>query len=129
MAKLTWIPRALGLATAAYGAAVTIRPALMAKPTGLVTLTGEPARGVAVLTRSIGVRDVATGLAMAVAPAGTALRTAIAVRVSADIADAVGFGTGLPDADARRKSALVAGIWAGLCALSALAAGRSRGRK
>ncbi|PPK68909.1 hypothetical protein V5P93_001282 [Actinokineospora auranticolor] len=124
MAKLIWIPRALGLATAAYGAAILARPALMARPTGLVTSSGEPARGVAVLTRSIGARDLATGLAMAVAPAGAPLRTAIAVRVVADVVDAVGFGTGLPDASARGKSAAVAGAWAGLCALSALASGR-----
>ncbi|MBM7772336.1 hypothetical protein JOD54_002540 [Actinokineospora baliensis] len=129
MVKLSWVPRVLGIATALYGAAVAVRPALMARPTGLVTSTGEPARGVAVLTRSIGVRDVATGLAMAVAPAGKPLRTAIAVRVAADVADAVGFGTGLPDAEARRKSAVVAGVWAGLCALSALTAGApDRGR-
>ncbi len=121
MANPNWIPRALGLATAAYGAAVTLRPALMAKPTGLVTGSGEPKTGVAVLTRSIGVRDIATGLAMAFAPAGTPLRMAIAVRVASDVADAVGFGTGLPDPGARRNSAMVAGAWAGLCALSALA--------
>ncbi|OLR89452.1 hypothetical protein [Actinokineospora bangkokensis] len=123
MAQLTWIPRALGVATAVYGAAVTARPTLMAKPTGLVNAAGSPSRGVAVLTRSIGVRDVATGLAMALAPAGAPLRAAIAVRVVSDLADAVGFGTGLPGADARRNSALVAGGWAALCGLSALAAG------
>ncbi|WP_084467297.1 hypothetical protein [Actinokineospora inagensis] len=124
MVKLTWIPRVLGLATAVYGAAIVVRPAVLAEPTGLVAASGRPARGVAVLTRSVGVRDVATGLAMAVAPAGVALRLAIAVRVVSDVGDAVGFGTGLPEAGARRKSAAVAGVWAGLCALSALAAGR-----
>ncbi|WP_018686874.1 hypothetical protein [Actinokineospora enzanensis] len=124
MAKLTWIPRALGLATAAYGAAVAVRPAVLAKPAGLVTMYGEPARGVAVLSRSIGARDLATGLAMVFAPAGAPLRAAIAVRVAGDVADAVGFGTGLPDVAARRKSAVVAGGWAVLCALSALVSGK-----
>ncbi|MGQ0840602.1 hypothetical protein [Actinokineospora sp.] len=124
MANLTWIPRALGAATAVYGAAVTIRPELMAKPTGLVDSDGAPARGVAVLTRSIGVRDIATGLAMVFAPPGAPLRAAIAVRVVSDLGDAVGFGTGLADADARRKSAVVAGGWSVLCALSALASGK-----
>ncbi|WP_156753805.1 hypothetical protein [Actinokineospora pegani] len=124
MAKLTWIPRALGVATALYGAAVAVRPALMAKPTGLVGGSGEPGPGVSVLTRSIGVRDLATGLAMALAPAGAPLRGAIAVRVVSDLVDAVGFGTGLPSARARKNSALVAGGWAVLCGLSVIAAGR-----
>ncbi|GLZ41013.1 hypothetical protein [Actinokineospora sp. NBRC 105648] len=124
MAKLTWFPRALGLATAAYGVAVTVRPALMAGPTGLTDAKGEPSTGVALLTRSIGIRDIASGLAMAFAPAGTPLRAAIAVRVASDVGDAIGFGVGLPDADTRRKAALVAGVWGGLCALSALASRR-----
>jgi len=124
MAQSTWIPRALGAATAVYGATITIRPLLMAKPTGLVDPSGTPEPGVAALTRSIGVRDVATGLAMAFAPAGAPLRAAIAVRVASDTADAITFGTGLPDAGSRRNSARVAGAWAVLCALSAFAAGR-----
>jgi hypothetical protein len=109
MADMTWIPRALGIATAVYGAAIAARPVLMAKPTGLVDATGAPNPGVAALTRSIGVRDVATGLAMAFAPAGAPLRAAIAIRVASDATDAVAFGTGLPAADGRRNSAAVAG--------------------
>jgi hypothetical protein len=59
----------------------------------------------------------------ALAPAGKALRTAVAVRVGADVADLVVLGTTLPDPTARAKAAGVAAAWGTLCGLSYLAAG------
>ncbi|MEU6700124.1 hypothetical protein [Pseudonocardia sp. NPDC046786] len=121
---LTWIPRLLGAATAAYGAAITARPELFLRPTGLVGDGGEPTSEQRTFTMAVGGRDIASGLAMLFAPAGTPLTTAIAVRVGADVADLAVLGSRLPDRDAREKATMVAAGWGALCALSFLAAGR-----
>jgi hypothetical protein len=120
---LTWIPRLLGLATAGYSAAIIVDPSLFAKPTGLQVDGAPLPTATAVGVRAIGGRDLASGLAMALAPAGKALRTAIAVRVGADVADLVVLGTTLPDQKDRAKAAGVAAAWGTLCGLSYLAAG------
>jgi hypothetical protein len=78
--NLTWIPRLLGLATAGYSVAIIADPSLFAKPTGLQADGAPLPTATAVGVRAIGGRDLASGLAMALAPAGKALRTAIAVR-------------------------------------------------
>jgi hypothetical protein len=121
--NLTWIPRVLGLATAGYSVAIIADPSLFAKPTGLQSDGAPLPTATAVGVRAIGGRDLASGLAMALAPAGKALRTAIAVRVGADVADLVVLGTTLPDRTARGKAAGVAAAWGTLCGLSYLAAG------
>ena len=64
--NLTWMPRALGLATAAYGASVLLRPALFLRPTGLAT--GEPGMALATTARAVAGRDLVSGLVMAFAP-------------------------------------------------------------
>ncbi|MEQ3552082.1 hypothetical protein WIS52_16535 [Pseudonocardia nematodicida] len=119
---LTWIPRLLGAATAAYGAAITVKPDLFLRPTKLVTGNEQPTSGQQALTRAIGGRDLVSGLAMLLAPAGTPLRTAIAVRVASDVVDVAVLGAQLPDRDAREKATVVAAGWGALCALSVLAA-------
>lgn len=124
---MTWFPRLLGAATTAYGAAIALRPALLAAPCGLTDTDGRTPGEVAVLCRGIGTRDVVSGLAMTMARDTPALRQAIAVRVASDAGDAALFGTLLPDSRARSKAACVAGGWAALCALSALTV-RSSGR-
>lgn len=119
----TWIPRLLGVATAGYSVAIITRPELFTKPTKLQADGAPLPTATAIGVRALGGRDLASGLAMALAPAGRALRTAIAVRVGADVADLVVLGTSLPDRDARAKAAAVATAWGGLCGLSWLAAG------
>ncbi|MFC0431971.1 hypothetical protein [Kutzneria buriramensis] len=117
---MAFLPRLLGALTAAYGVGLIARPQLLAEPCGLVDADGRLSDGVAVLSRALGARDAVSGLAMAVAPAGPALRLAIAVRVGCDLADAVGLGLTLPSRRARQKAATVAGLWGALCAASAL---------
>ncbi|MFP5019337.1 hypothetical protein [Pseudonocardia phyllosphaerae] len=117
---LTWIPRLLGAATAGYSVAIAAKPDLFLGPTGL---DSEDADGKGVtLTRAIGGRDLASGLAMLFAPAGTPLKVAIAARVGADVADLAILGSQLPDRDTREKATMVAAGWGALCALSILAA-------
>jgi hypothetical protein len=120
---LTWIPRLLGVATAGYSVAIIARPELFTKPTALQAEGAPLPTATAIGVRALGGRDLASGLAMALAPSGGALRTAIAVRVGADLVDLVVLGTSLPDATARTKAAGVAAAWGTLCGLSYLAAG------
>ncbi|ALE75686.1 MULTISPECIES: hypothetical protein [unclassified Pseudonocardia] len=123
---LTWIPRLLGAATAAYSVAITAKPELFLRPTKLLGDGEQPDAGQRALTMAIGGRDLASGLAMLFAPAGTPLKTAVAVRVGADVADLAVLGSQLPDRDAREKATMVAAGWGALCALSILAADRPR---
>ena len=112
---MSWFPRLLGLATAGYGAAILVRPRLM---TGPCELPDDAASRV--LTRAVGSRDLLSGLAMLLAGSPSTLRLAIAVRVGADVGDAVLLGMFLPNVTARRKAAAVASVWGALCALSAV---------
>ncbi len=120
---MTWLPRTLGVLTAVYGLATLVRPSIFAAPAGLAA--GEPPAPVAVLVRAVGVRDVANGLAMAVAPAGPALRLAIGARIAADLGDAATFALS-PNADAgARKKAVAVGVgWGALNLLGLLVARR-----
>lgn len=121
--NLTWIPRALGVATAGYSVAIIANPSLFAKPTALQAEGAPLPTATAIGIRALGGRDLASGLAMALAPAGDALRTAVAVRTGSDLVDLVLLGTSLPDRTARAKAVGVAAAWGTLCGLSYLAAG------
>jgi hypothetical protein len=118
----SWIPRALGVATAAYSVAIIVKPELFARPTKLAADREQIPCGTAIGIRALGGRDLASGLAMAFAPEGTPLRTAVAVRVGSDVVDLVLLGTTLPDKQARAKAAAVAAGWGALCALGYWAA-------
>ncbi len=118
----SWIPRVLGVATAAYSVTIIARPELFARPVKLASDREDIPRGTAIGIRALGGRDLACGLAMAFAPAGTPLRTATAVRVGSDVVDLVLLGTTLPDPQARTKAMAVAGAWGALCALGLWAA-------
>ena len=117
------VPRALGALTAAYGAYTLARPNSLARVAGLVT----PDRPASSTTRNlgwaIGARDLASGAAMLLAPGGTALRTALAVRVACDAGDAIGFGLAVPRSS-RAKVISVAAGWGLICASAFPATGR-----
>ncbi len=85
-------------------------------------LTRAPgSREVGTVIAALGTRDVASGLAMALAlvPAGKPLQTALAVRVVADLSDAVIFGVGIPGTSRAWRIAGFAAAWGALCAASA----------
>jgi hypothetical protein len=115
------LTRVLGAATAAYSAAIIIWPRLLAKPCGMTTVDGEVRPEIRSLIGAIGARDTAIGVAMMSAPAGPALKAALAARVISDASDMVVFGLQLPDRGTRGKVAAVAAGWAVLCAASAFA--------
>jgi len=110
------LPRFLGLATAAYGAAVFAKPELLLKPSGMPTNNPD----LDTVVRTLAVRDLASGVAMAVAPSRKAMRLAIGVRVAADAGDVVVLNRALAGRPERKKILAVAGGWGLLCALSAL---------
>lgn len=114
------LTRVLGAATAAYGVALLIRPAVLATPAGLTNANGVVPASTSILTRAIGARDTAIGLAMAFAPPGPARRTAVAARVASDLADAAVFGSALPEPDRRLTVAAIATGWGVLCGVIGL---------
>jgi hypothetical protein len=116
------IPRVLGALTAAYGGYTLARPHSLARVAGLVTPDRPASRATRNLGLAIGARDVASGAAMILAPAGTALRTALAVRVAFDVGDAIGFGVSVP-ASSRTKVIAVAAGWGLICASAFSATG------
>lgn len=116
------LPRILGAVTVAYSIVILVRPEVLARPCGLVDGDGDAPPGIRTLVGGIGVRDIAIGGAMVLAPRGPALRTAVAARVFSDAADAVVFGTGLAPGR-RSRIAGFAAFWAGLCAVSGRWAG------
>lgn len=110
----------LGLATAAYSAAIIIRPEILARPCELTGSNGRVERSTRLLIMAIGARDTAIGTAMMLAPRGTARNWATGCRVVADLSDAVAFGAMLPSRGARTKAAVSATVWGALCAAAAM---------
>jgi hypothetical protein len=117
---MSLIPRMLGVATAVYGLAALVRPRILARPVAMVEPDGSLGPAIRVAAGLIGIRDIAAGSWLALAPEGPQLRTAIIARAIFDAGDAVLFGTLSPTPQARRRSAAVAGTWSALCALSLL---------
>ncbi|WP_310728747.1 hypothetical protein [Streptomyces sp. N2A] len=117
--------RVVGVATAVYGVAVSVVPDLLARPSGLVDEEGRTAPATRVSLRPLAWRDAASGLALALAPEGPALRTAAYVRIAADLGDALLLGLTLPDRDRRRKAVAVSVGWGALSVLGLLGGGRA----
>ncbi|MEO6881183.1 MAG: hypothetical protein ABI181_09610 [Mycobacteriaceae bacterium] len=114
------LTKILGALTASYAAAVLVQPKVLAGPCELTEPGGGVSRSTAALCRAVGVRDLASGLAMVLAPTTGAARAAIAVRTASDLGDVVVFGTSLPSRSARMKAVVVGIVWGGLCAATAL---------
>ncbi|WP_063038684.1 hypothetical protein [Nocardia grenadensis] len=111
-----------GAATACYGLAVAIRPAVLLRPCGW-TEDDPAARALARMTAC---RDIVSGLGMALAPTPAALRVATGCRVLADLSDAVVLAAALRDRPQRTKAVAVAAGWGLLCGTAGLTASRTR---
>ncbi|SSC25501.1 Hypothetical protein KLENKIAIHU_4125, partial [Klenkia terrae] len=99
-----------GAATAAYSAALLVSPDLLLKPCGLASTHDSRA-----LTRLVGARDTAIGLAMVLAPAGAARRAAVGARVASDWGDAAVLGAALKGRPTQAKVLGFAAAWGALC--------------
>jgi hypothetical protein len=117
--------RGVGAATAVYGVLVTLRPELLARPSGLVDEDGRTADATAVSLRPLGWRDAASGLAMMTAPAGAPLATAALLRIAADLGDAVLLGSTLPGRNTRLKAVAVSVGWGALSVAGLLCSPRA----
>ncbi|MER7757321.1 hypothetical protein [Kitasatospora sp. NPDC097643] len=113
--------RLTGAATAAYGLAVARWPGLLARPSGLAGADGAVAPEVAACLRPLAFRDAASGLAMALAPGESALRTAALVRIASDLGDAALLGTVLPQRRHRVMAVVVSVGWGALSVAGLLA--------
>lgn len=109
--------RLVGAATALYGLAVTAKPGLLARPSGLAGPDGRVAQATRTSLRPLAWRDAACGAAMLCAPEGPALRAAAGLRIAADFGDAALLGATLP----RGRRAMAVAVSAGWGALSAAA--------
>ncbi|MHA6757820.1 hypothetical protein [Streptacidiphilus sp. PAMC 29251] len=116
--------RGVGAATAVYGLLVAARPALLARPSGLVDPDGRTAPATAVSLRPLGWRDAASGIAMMTAPTGAPLATAALLRIAADLGDAVLLGATLPGRSTRIKAVAVSVGWGALSIAGLLAPDR-----
>ncbi|WP_030251370.1 hypothetical protein [Streptomyces violens] len=125
----TGLLRMVGAATAVYGLAVTARPELLARPSGLADAGGRVAEATRVSLRPLAWRDAASGAALVLAPEGPALRTAALVRIAADFGDAALLGATLPDRSARRMAVAVSVGWGALSLAGLLAPAPRRPRR
>lgn len=114
--------RFMGAATACYGLAVAVRPALLLRPCGWDD--ADPGRRA--LARTTACRDLASGLGMALAPTPAALRVATGCRVLADFSDAGVLAVALRGRPQRTKAVAVATGWGLLCGAAGLTATRTR---
>jgi hypothetical protein len=124
--RIPSMPRLLGLLTLGYGAYTAARPQSLVHAAELEPRRQPLSRSGEVLGAVIGARDLLSGLAMVVAPAGIPLQAAVAARVAFDLSDVVGFGLASPTR-ARAKVVGIAAGWGLLCAASYPAA-RARRR-
>ncbi|MFD9548117.1 hypothetical protein ACFWBG_12100 [Nocardia salmonicida] len=117
--------RILGVATAAYGVAVTVRPEILLRPSGLGTGAEPELRA---LARSVALRDVLSGLVLATATGARARTVAAFVRIGSDAADTAVFAHVLRGRPELGKTLAVTSTWGLLCLAGAVYERRERTR-
>jgi hypothetical protein len=117
-----WFPRVVGLLTALYGVSAVLKPDVIARH-GELASPSDRRSAVALLSVTIGIRDLVSGIAIVLVPAGGLLLAALGARVVFDAGDAAAFGSLLPTRFARRKVAAVAVGWGAISALAMIWAG------
>jgi hypothetical protein len=92
----TSLPRPLGWVTAAYSAAIIVRPKVLAAPCGFVDSRGEVQREGATVIAAVGARDVASGAGDGPGPRGQA-KTSSAIFLAQRAAEIGGLKVVLVD--------------------------------
>lgn len=118
--------RVIGALTAGYGVFALKSPGSLARQADLGD-RHEPPTAVRILAATFGVRDLASGAALLVAPAGPLLRAAVAARVLFDLGDAATLARTSPATPGRRRLARIALGWgclSGACGVAAIGAHR-----
>jgi hypothetical protein len=99
-----------GAATAAFGAAVAVAPAVLIRSCGLADTRQSRA-----LVRMVGVRDVVSGAALVTASPRRSRRAAVAGRVACDWTDAAALAAGLAGQQRRALVPVSALTWGLVC--------------
>jgi hypothetical protein len=124
--------RIAGLLTLGYGAAIVVKPKLMARPCELTDSNGAVPAQTATMIRALGLRDAISGASLIAAPTGKALLVAGVLRSASDVGDGLLLSRTLPTPKAKKKAFVVATGWGALCAgavaLTNASAARSRRR-
>ena len=115
----------VGSLTAAYGVLELAKPDILAKQTEMV---GHPviADRLRTVSRAIGVRDVISGTAMALATTPLQRRITTAARVAFDVGDGITLAATLPKPAPKAKILLVTGGWAALSAAAGIVAAHTK---
>ncbi len=119
-------PRAVGVLTAAFGVLSVARPALLARSLGQTDAIGETPPSMVMLSQTIGARDLASGLAMALLPAGRARTTVMATHVAGDAVLGSILSGALVDPAVRRRIAVACYGWGAVVAAAGLAGASGR---
>jgi hypothetical protein len=107
-----------------YGAVIVAKPELLLKLSGMP----EDDPNLHTVVRTLGVRDIASGVALVVAPSRKAMRLAIGVRVASDAGDLLVLSRAFAGRPEQKAVLAAAGVWGAVCGLSALTTRRRRSK-
>lgn len=124
---LNWPALIMGGLTAGYGVLEIVRPQMLADQTRMTGSHPEVARKLRTASIGLGVRDVVSGLALALARTPTQRTVASAVRVVFDLADGAVLTRALPAGAPKGKILAVTTGWAALSAAAGVLARRGTG--
>lgn len=116
----------VGSLTAAYGVLEFVKPDILAKQTQMVGSHPVVADRLRTVSRVLGVRDVASGAALALASTPRQRLITTAFRVAFDLGDGITLAATLPKSAPKGKILLITGGWAALCATAGVVAAHSK---
>ena len=117
----------IGSLTAAYGVVELVKPDILPKQTEMTGSHPVIAARLRQVSMLMGVRDVVSGTALALAQTAGQVRTAGVIRSSFDVIDGVALVAALPSPAPKAKILLITGGWALLSAASAVISVRQAG--
>jgi hypothetical protein len=116
----------VGSLTAAYGVLEFVKPDILAKQTEMVGIHPVVADRLRTVSRVLGVRDVISGTAMALASTPLQRKITTAARVAFDLSDGITLAATLPKPAPKAKILLVTGGWAALSAAAGIVAAHTK---
>jgi len=116
----------VGSLTAAYGVLEFVKPDILAGQTDMAGSHPVIADRLRTVSRVLGVRDVVSGTAMALASTPLQRRITTVARVVFDLGDGITLAATLPSSAPKAKILLVTGGWAALSAAAGIVAAHSK---
>ena len=115
----------MGTLTAAYGLLELLNPAILAKQTEMAGTHPVIADRLTKVSRVLGIRDIVSGTALAIARTPAQRRVATAVRVACDLTDGIALTATLPPPAPKAKILSITGGWAVLSLVAGIIAERT----